>query len=665
MHDEPQHASPGAQILPFGRHDVPPQNPPSQSRSQQSTVFEQASPSAEQIADGSHTFERQRRVSQQSLGVSQVAPITPHDVCPPPVRPSPRAPQPEKPTSSAPTVRPRAIVVRATLRRIRRCYPKSARTVRSTDGTALARGGAAAYAQRVAEPEDESEPRPPSRPLRIDTRPRNVDPRGLLTPPAAEGVERDSRGSGLFAIALGLALVLGGGLLYRKLAAPADPSEREPVASASSSAAIAPPPPPRCVDVGPSGGFVIGELPARKKDAPAVPSSDLPPLDDAPLDDDQFAPFAVVFGRAVASDKGFVLGALRDGEGGTLLSVVTLGADGVGGHAVKLARSRGDLEPPVVVPDDDAVLAAMLEPNASGLALKLARVRGDKVEWGAELDQGRDDSLAIDLAISGDRGALVWDESKDDGGRVMLASFRRSAIGTTTAPRVVSADKADADSPRLVSRKGGYYLAYLVHGAEIRRPAQAEDDLGTGKKGDKDEIDESKGEEVASSWVEVVPLDENGSPTASPLRVTPEAGRVAGYDVAPSGDGLLLAWRNEESPTGAGGGQVGVVRITASGATPTISLEDGAGDGVPVLMNGWLSIPTLRGADMLARLDADGKTSEPVEAEPSIGRGEPLAALGDHVLLGEPEGKAMRLRVVACGAKIVAPKPADSSGDAP
>lgn len=524
----------------------------------------------------------------------------------------------------------------------------------------------------MSEPESDR-PKRPSRIVRIDTRPRVTDPRGLLTPPSSDGREPESRGSGLLAIALGLALVVGGGLLYRKLAAPVDPSELDGVpltsASASASASVAPPPPPRCVDLGAASGFVVGELPAHKREP--TPSGQLssaePVLPEEPLDDDQFAPFAVIFGRAVATEKGYMMGALRDGEGGTLLTVVTLGADGSNGKTVKLARSRGDLEPPVVTPDGDAVLAAMLEPNASGLALKIARVRGDKVEWGAELDQGRDDSLALDLATSGERGAVVWDEVKDDQSRVMVATFRLSTIGTATAARAVSPEKTDADSPRLVGRKGGYYLAYLVRGSEIKRPAQAEDDLGTpagkDKKADKDEIDESKGERVVSSFIEVVPLDENGSPTGSPLRVTPEAGRVAGYDIVATADGAIVAWRNEESPTGAGGGQVKLARIGASGAVDGLSLEEGAGDGVPVLMNGWLSIPTLRGADMLARIDGDGKSAEPVEPEPSIGRGEPLASFGDRVLLGEPEGKAMRLRVVTCGAKLVVPKPPDPAGD--
>jgi hypothetical protein len=527
--------------------------------------------------------------------------------------------------------------------------------------------------------------RPEPRVVRIDTRPKTVDPRGLLTPELPDGPERDSKGSGLVAIALALGLVVGGGLLYKKLAAPEDPSELPAsTASASASQGVTPPPPPRCVELSQAGGFVVGELPAEKKREPApAGSSDLPPLDDGPPDEADFAPFAVVFGRATATAQGYAVGALRDGEGGTLLTVVTLGADGTGGKAVKLARSRGDLEPPVVVPDGDAVLAAMLEPNASGMSVKLARVRGDKVEWGAEIDRGRGDSLALDLATSGERGLVVWDEPKEERARVMLASFSRGSIGTVTAARAVSPEGTDADAPRLVSRKGGYYLAYLAHGSEITRPREAEDDLGSGgakdaaKKGDAsardpkrgaskgDEIDESRGERVTASWVEILALDENGAPTGSPLRATPEAGRVAGFDLLAVDDGALLAWRNEESPSGAGGGQVAVAKISAGGVAGALTLEEGAGDGVPVLMNGWLSIPTLRGADMLARLGPDGKTSEVVEAEPSIGRGEPLAAIDDHVLVGEPEGRAMRLKVLRCGPKASAPKPAASTDDEP
>ena len=477
--------------------------------------------------------------------------------------------------------------------------------------------------------------------------------------------EPETRSSAWLPIALALGLVVGGGLVYRHYAPPADPSELDTPASASATG-ITPPPPARCTDVDANGGYVVGEPPAQKPASSNTPG--LAPPDVAAPDDgeDPLAPFAVVLGRAASNESGFAVGALREGDGGMVMSVVLLDADAKNGRTVKLARSRGDLEPPVVVVDADGALAAMVEPNASELSIKLARVRGDKVEWGAEVRKSHSDSVAIDLATSGNRGALAWDEVKGDASRVVVATFGLDAIGTVTAPHEISPKDVDADSARLVSRKGGYFVFYLAHGSEIGRPAEAEDrdepsKNANDKKKDRDEIDESKGEKIVASWIEAQVLDEAAASTGSPLRITPPGGRIAGFDVIASGDGALVAWRDDESPSGAGGGMVKAARVELGGASEKISVAEGAGDGVPVLMPGWLSIPTLKGPDMLVALDPEGKTSEPFEAEPSIGRGEVLAAFGDRVLLGEPAGKAMKLRVMRCGPKLVPPKPADSA----
>ena len=59
---------------------------------------------------------------------------------------------------------------------------------------------------------------------------------------------------------------------------------------------------------------------------------------------------------------------------------------------MKLARSRGDMNAPVVAGLGGAVLAALLEPDASGRAIKLAKVEGEHVTWGPELSEGRDES---------------------------------------------------------------------------------------------------------------------------------------------------------------------------------------------------------------------------------------------------------------------------------
>ena len=78
-------------------------------------------------------------------------------------------------------------------------------------------------------------------------------------------------------------------------------------------------------------------------------------------------------------------------------------------------------------------------------------------------------------------------------------------------------------------------------------------------------------------------------------------------------------------------------------------------------------MPSLRGADALARMDASGKLVEPPEAEQSLARGEPIAASGDKVFLAVPEGKALRLRAVRCTdtRPVRAPRPTFSASPPP
>ncbi len=116
----------------------------------------------------------------------------------------------------------------------------------------------------------------------------------------------------------------------------------------------------------------------------------------------------------------------------------------------------------------DAVLAALLEPNASGRAIRIAKVRGDEVTWGVELSEDRDESSALDLAASGARAVVVWDDvnAEEKRSHVMLSSFDVATMRSVTSARPVSSPKTDADSPRLIARPGGYWLGYLARADE-------------------------------------------------------------------------------------------------------------------------------------------------------------------------------------------------------
>jgi hypothetical protein len=485
---------------------------------------------------------------------------------------------------------------------------------------------------------------------------------------------------GCFAAVAALAVVVGGAFAYRTWG----PSSDEVAAPSAAPSAVAAPVVRRCVEVAPSQSYVVGPAPAER------------PADRDDLErDDLLAPFAVILGRAVAIEGGYALGVLGDGEGGSLATVVTVDADARTGKTVRLSRSRGDLDPPVVVPVPGAgtdVLVAFLEPDASGRAVRVARVHGDQVTFGADLHEGKDESLAVDLAAGKARGLVTWDATDRDESFVAIATFPVDAIGKPSEPRRISKKGIDAHGPRVVARDGGYFLVFEVDGKTSRRvddadpsaaaptapdssaapSAAPEPSASPGKKKkpkaseDEDPVDESRGEPVTKSWLEVVALDESGAPIGDAIPVTPAEGHVVSFDVLAAPDGaVLVAWRDDDSPTGSGGGPVRIVRVTPGGpGTPYVGPDDAPADGAPTLLPGWLGMPTLQGPDLLARAGKDGLPAETLEVEPSLGRGEPIAATGDHLLLAEPEGKAMRLRVVTCGDRAAPVASASASASA-
>jgi hypothetical protein len=427
-----------------------------------------------------------------------------------------------------------------------------------------------------------------------------------------------------------------------RLRAPRETEPEVPAAasSAASSAQAAPsPPPPRCTEVS-TEPFVIGDLPAKAPaDQPADPAAD--PVE-APLD--PTAPFAVEIGRGAVFEGGFAAGARRDAEGGAVAMVATVGADGKGGRLVKLGRSRGDLDPPVVAGAGASVLAVLIEPNAGGRALKIAKVTGGEVAWGPELSEGRDDSLAVDLAASGARAVVVWDDLSGVGeaahSSVMLASFDVATMRSVQGARPVSAKGADASGPRLAPRPGGYWLGYLVHG---------EDDPKKKKKQGEAEEPEELGEAITTSWVEIVPLDEGGVPTGAPRAVSPKSGHVLAFDLEPAENGsVLAAFRDDETPTGSSGGKVSSVLVRLGGGTEPRVLEESGTTGVPDLLPGWISLASVNGPTRLAAMSPSGELLDPLAPEPSLGAGEPLAATAEAILWARPMGKAMRLSVVRC-----------------
>lgn len=457
--------------------------------------------------------------------------------------------------------------------------------------------------------------------------------------PPARDDERPGQGAGVepsgprwLALGLGLGLVAAAGLVVRMSVGPdAAPLVPSGAPAGDESAAPDVAPPPRCKVAPATAAFVIGEASLARVDEDAEGEPD-----------DIMSPFGVELGRGAAYSGGFAVGVLHEGEGGMVASVAKIDAGGHG-ELVRLARSRGDVEAPVVVGHGPALIAGMLEPNAGGRALKILRIKGKELTWGPEIPQGRDESMAFDLAVGDSRGVAVWDDvgGVDKRSRVVLATFDPTTISGAAA-RPISPPAVDADSPRVIARPGGFWLAYLAHGDPSAAGRTPKDETG----------EEDRGEVIASTWLELMPLDAQGDAVSLPQRATPKEGHILAFDILPGGDGAaLVAYRDDDAPSGSAGGSVGMVTVQLGGiGPPRVVAEDGVGVGVPSLLAGWVAISSLTGPKRLGPIDGAGAPTGPLDPEPAIGLGEPLIAADGRLLVATPAGKAIRLSLLACDA---------------
>lgn len=100
--------------------------------------------------------------------------------------------------------------------------------------------------------------------------------------------------------------------------------------------------------------------------------------------------------------------------------------------------------------------------------------------------------------------------------------------------------------------------------ASANRPPKKPRDKARAKHDDDGEDTGYAAETIDARWVEVVPLDEAGAPTAAPKAVTPKDGHVLAFDLGTIGGGdALLVFRDDDTPSGSSGGRVSslVVRL--------------------------------------------------------------------------------------------------------
>jgi hypothetical protein len=386
--------------------------------------------------------------------------------------------------------------------------------------------------------------------------------------------------------------------------------------------------PSRCTPASSEPAFWLGTVSTRQANQP--PSNDeADPSRENPL------PFASEVGDGVAWSGGFAVGALHEVDAGLGMALVTMAADGRNAHVIALGGVHGDVEPPKLAARGDLLVAGLLEPDPTGRSLRLAKIQQGKVTWGATLHERASESQAFDIALGEKRGVAVWDEEGPSHGVIVASTFEMPSVSNATAPRVISPSGADVESPRLLARaEGGYWLAYIARAAETEEPDARASAL-----------------EVGFRWIEVVPLDVNGSPSGAARAVTPKDGHVLVFDLAPAdGDAVLLVFRSDEAPIGSSGGQVIRTVIRPSAAEPPVVLVDGdeVGAGVPSLLDGWLAVTDAADVTRLAPIRQNGELAGALRPEPEIGSGEPIAGQGDRLLVARPAGRAIKLLVLRC-----------------
>jgi len=231
-----------------------------------------------------------------------------------------------------------------------------------------------------------------------------------------------------------------------------------------------------------------------------------------------------------------------------------------GGVAFVASYARGKTGPAAQA-DGGAEATA----GSMGRVLEIARIDGTALVSEGRVVQQADESLAFDVAWpEGDQGTplVAWDEDAPPRAGTMLADrgvVKVQRLGGDK-PHVVSPENTDAEAPRLLARRGGYWLAWLA-----RRP-EAGEDAGA----------EGPGEPRAYRWVEVVALDPKGEVTSPVRRVSPEKGHVASFDLASTGlDAQLVVVVQDETAQTEGAGER-VVRYAIEGdRTESGDLLDG------------------------------------------------------------------------------------------
>ncbi len=276
-----------------------------------------------------------------------------------------------------------------------------------------------------------------------------------------------------------------------------------------------------------------------------------------------------VVGNVAVGAGGLLVGVVRASGGKRTASILRASLDLASQQTIDLGPSFGDDPPPSPHWNGSTPYAFWLErPARDGgprtRTLKIARLTDDRVGLESQVEQQADESTAFDVVWSDGVGIAAWDEDAPNKPDAALPSvsergYVKVQLLGGDRPRVASPDSSDADSPQLVARPGGFWLAWLA-----RRVEEAPSGI------------EGPGEDKDFRWVEAVMLDARGEAQGPVRRVSSERGRAVAFDVARNGADLVVLVQDEAAAAEGGGARLLRYVVGAGAAVlPGTDLVDG------------------------------------------------------------------------------------------
>ncbi len=227
-----------------------------------------------------------------------------------------------------------------------------------------------------------------------------------------------------------------------------------------------------------------------------------------------------------------------------------------------------------------------------------------------------DESLAYDAAAAPDGAALLaWDDDEHDRGVIRVAVLRDGKLGE---PKTISQTKGDASAPRVLATDGGWVVAW-----KARRDETQPD--GSAKLPQDNEL-EGPGELRGFDWIEGVRLGKDGAPLGAPVKLVPDGGHVAGFDLgAAAVPGAFDVYARDASQRG----KLLHVAWKADGAAPPVTLDLPPGVvGVPSLFGALLFWDDVTSRTLAVPLDpATGEPAGKASDESAAAQGSVLSAL--------------------------------------